>query len=270
MTEQGETIARKYAYPEDAAYHLESLEACVTRSTVKHLRENTQQDPGIDLFPRLARASTKAYRQLLETEGFMQFYRQATPIDALEQTRMGSRPSRRTGGASLADLRAIPWVFSWTQARFYLPGWYGAGTALETLRTEAAKDYQRLANTISASTFARYVFTGVETNLFSANLELMRAYASLVEDNAVRERFMQRIEGEYQLLEERLADLFPKPIRERRPRYAKTVALRDEPLHVLHLQQVNMLREWRASGGELPRELIFSISAIASGLRTTG
>ncbi len=270
MTEQGETIARKYAYPEDAAYHLESLEACVTRSTVKHLRENTQQDPGIDLFPRLARASTKAYRQLLETEGFMQFYRQATPIDALEQTRMGSRPSRRTGGASLADLRAIPWVFSWTQARFYLPGWYGAGTALETLRTEAAKDYQRLADTISASTFARYVFTGVETNLFSANLELMRAYASLVEDNAVRERFMQRIEGEYQLLEERLADLFPKPIRERRPRYAKTVALRDEPLHVLHLQQVNMLREWRASGGELPRELIFSISAIASGLRTTG
>lgn len=270
MTEQGETIARKYAYPENAAYHLESLEACVTRTTVKHLGGKAEDDPGLDLFPRLAAASTKAYRELLEAEGFMRFYRQATPIDALELTQMGSRPSRRTGGASLDDLRAIPWVFSWTQARFYLPGWYGAGSALEDLRKESRDDFARLAETIGESTFARYVFTGVETNLFSANLDLMRAYASLVKEEDVRKRFMERIEGEYNLLKDRLADLFPKPIQERRPRYAKTLTLRDEPLRILHLQQVELLREWRDTEEDLPREIIFSISAIASGLRTTG
>lgn len=273
MTEQGETIAKKYAYPENAAYHLESLEACVTRSTAKHLLGEPEEDFGLDLFPRLAEASRQAYRELLEADGFMTFYRQATPIDALELTRMGSRPSRRTGGASLDDLRAIPWVFSWTQARFYLPGWFGAGTALEAIRSEQPEKYQELTETIGKSTFARYVFTGVETNLFSANLELMRAYAGLVKEEDVRVRFMDLIESEHTLLRERLADLFPRSIEERRPRYAKTLAIREEPLRVLHQQQVELLREWRSGSddlNELPRSLIFSISAIASGLRTTG
>jgi phosphoenolpyruvate carboxylase len=270
MTEQGETIARKYAFPDNAAYHLESLEACVTRTTVKHLREAEPEDPGIGLFPTLAKTSMKAYRQLLEEPDFMSFYRQATPIDALEQNQMGSRPSRRTGGATLDDLRAIPWVFSWTQARFYLPGWYGAGTALESLKREAPGDFADLAETISQSTFARYVFTSIETNLMSSSPELMRAYASLVEDEEVRERFMGMIEAEFELLSARLSNLFPRPIQERRPRYAKTLALRNEPLRTLHLQQVELLREWRKGNSELPREIIFSISAIASGLRTTG
>jgi phosphoenolpyruvate carboxylase len=98
----------------------------------------------------------------------------------------------------------------------------------------------------------------------------MSAYASLVEDGEVRGRFMGMIEAEYQLLSSRLAELFPTPIKDRRPRYAKTLALRDEPLRTLHLQQVELLREWRKADSELPREIIFSISAIASGLRTTG
>ena len=95
-------------------------------------------------------------------------------------------------------MRAIPWVFSWTQARFYLPGWYGAGTALETIRSEQPEAYQKLTETIRQSTFARYVFTGIETNLFSVNRELMRAYAGLVKEEDVRERFMERIEAEHQ------------------------------------------------------------------------
>ena len=202
----------------------------------------------------------------------MAFYRQATPIDALELTEMGSRPSRRTGGGNLDDLRAIPWVFSWTQARFYLPGWYGAGSALDDLKTNSPNDFDHLAETISSSTFARYVFTGVETNLLSSNLELMRSYASLVEDETVRSAFMNRIENEFQLARARLAELFPKPIEVRRPRYAKTLALRENPLAILHHQQVELLRNWRKGGDtdQLPRPLIFSISAIASGLRTTG
>ncbi len=270
MTEQGETIAKKYAYPDNAAYHLESLEACVTLAAARHRLTEPVEDPGIEFMPKLAQWSTEAYRSLLEAEGFIEFYRQATPIDALEQTRMGSRPSRRTGTASLADLRAIPWVFSWTQARFYLPAWYGVGSALERLQTEAPEDFARLAETVSRSTLLKYVLNNVETNLISAHPGLMNAYASLVQDESLRERFMDKIGAELDRARKQLATFFPRPIAERRPRFAKTLDLREVPLNTLHRQQVELLRQWRANGGELPRDLIFSISAIASGLRTTG
>ena len=270
MTEQGETIAQKYAQPENASYHLESLQACVTHTTSAHLFGKASEDPGIDLMPRLAEWSREAYRELLETDGFIEFYRQATPIDALEQNQMGSRPSRRTGTASLADLRAIPWVFSWTQARFYLPGWYGVGSALDRLQRESPDDFERLASTILRSTLARYVFTGVETNLVSADRDLMELYASLVKDEAVRDRFLGRIHGEYDRARTLLGRLFTRPVAVRRPRFAKTLTLREAPLRVLHRQQVALLRSWRESGGDLPRDLVFSISAIASGLRNTG
>lgn len=270
MTEQGETIARKYAYPESAVYHLESLQACVTHATVRHRLGEPTDDPGIDLIPQLAEWSTEAYRDLLETDGFISFYRQATPIDALEQTQMGSRPSRRTGTATLDDLRAIPWVFSWTQSRFYLPGWYGVGSALDRLHQEKPDDFQRLAETIASSTLPRYIFTSVETNLMSANLELMHSYASLVEEEDLRKTFMDKIETEFQLTRTHLGKLFPRPIHARRPRYAKTLHLRDQPLSILHQQQVELLKAWRKTDDEISRDLIFSISAIASGLRTTG
>ncbi len=270
MTEQGETIARKYAYPDNASYHLETLAACVTRSTVAHRQLSPTDDSGVDLLGQLAEWSTTAYRSLLETEDFITFYRQATPIDALEQTQLGSRPSRRTGTASLADLRAIPWVFSWTQSRFYLPGWFGVGSALNRLFEERPDDFTRLAETIGGSTLPRYIFTGVETNLLSANIDLMKGYASLVTDEAIRQRFMARIETEWTLANQHLARLFPEPIQNRRSRYAKTLQLREQPLHLLHRQQIELLRQWRAEGTDLPRDLVFSISAIASGLRTTG
>jgi len=270
MTEQGETIAQKYANPESASYHLESLQACVTHTTSAHLFGKAIEDPGLDLMPRLAGWSCEAYRELLETEGFIEFYRQATPIDALEQNQMGSRPSRRTGTASLADLRAIPWVFSWTQARFYLPGWYGVGSALDRLEREAPGDFERLGGTILTSTLSRYFFTGVETNLVSADRELMALYASLVRDEALRDRFLSRIHGEYDRARTLLGRLFTRPVAVRRPRFAKTLTLREAPLRVLHRQQVELLRSWRENGRDLPRDLVFSISAIASGLRNTG
>ena len=270
MTEQGETIARKYAYLANATYNVELLLASVTHATAMHGRGEAQADTGADLMPRLAESSRRAYRQLLETRAFMSFFRQATPIDAVEESRIGSRPSRRTGNATIEDLRAIPWVFSWTQSRFYLPGWFGVGTALEELRSTARADYDRLAGTIADSTLARYVFTGVDTNVVSADLELMRAYAGLVHDSRIRERFMAMIESEFAMTREHLDNLFPRALPARRPRFAKTLAIREEPLRTLHLQQIELLRHWRKEGGSWPPELLFSINAISSGLRTTG
>lgn len=270
MTEQGETIARKYAYPDNAAYHIESLMASVTHSTAMHAREGEFGDPGTGVMGKLAEWSEETYRAFLSREGFIDFYRQATVIDALEQVQIGSRPSRRTGTASLDDLRAIPWVFSWTQSRFFLPGWYGTGTALERLFKDSPEEFEHFAEVIPRSVFPRYVFTNVETNLVSADLELMRQYASLVGDDRIREGFMVLVESEFERSRDYLGRLFPLSLEERRPRFAKTLELRETPLRTLHLQQVEMLRRWRESGDDIPKELVVSISAIASGLRTTG
>jgi phosphoenolpyruvate carboxylase len=135
LTEQGETIAQKYANRSTATYNLELLLAGVTGITLRQRHIHEPLDDAVSVVGELSEFSRNAYRALLGMEGFIDFFRSATPIDALELSRIGSRPSRRTGQRSLADLRAIPWVFSWTQSRYYLPGWFGLGTALHRLQS---------------------------------------------------------------------------------------------------------------------------------------
>jgi phosphoenolpyruvate carboxylase len=237
-------------------------------------------DPCESFMARLGDSSQAAYQQLLTADGFIEFYRQATVIDALENSRIGSRPARRTGkqGFSISDLRAIPWVFSWTQTRFYLPGWFGVGSGLAALKQEDPAGFAAFKQALPHSTFMSYVLTNVETNLASANLELMQGYAGLVEDVELREAFLGKIIAEFERTRSLLAELFDGEMRARRPRMAKTLEIREAPLRVLHLQQIALLRDWRshlasghpeAADALLPK-LLLSINAIASGLRTTG
>ncbi len=279
MTEQGETIAQKYANLANATYNLELLLAGAATTTAKHRMAATGTDPIESLMPELSRASQQAYQGLLKSEGFIEFYREVTPIDALENSRIGSRPARRSGkkGHSISDLRAIPWVFSWTQARFYLPGWYGVGSALDHFKRETGR-FDELKQATAGSTFLQYVLTNVETNLASANLDLMRDYARLVGDDDLRERFMSRIVTEFHLTRDLLAELLDGDMPKRRPRMAKTLGIREAPLRVLHRQQIHLLRDWRhlvAAGRTVDADAMFpklllSINAISSGLRTTG
>lgn len=279
MTEQGETIAQKYANQVSATYNLELLLSGVTYVTLRQRSHVVTEPAHREHVQRMAESSRACYKALLNEPGFIEFYSHATPIDVLEQSRIGSRPSRRTGKQrSLADLRAIPWVFSWTQSRFYLPGWYGVGTALEDLAKHDARAFEALKTAAREWPFLKYVLVNVETNLASASPELMRAYAALVPDAAVRDHFLERIEGEYQRSQKWLDELFGGPIRERRPRFSKTLEVRADALMLLHRQQLALLQKWRAlraandtTGAEtvLP-SLLLSINAISSGLRTTG
>lgn len=279
MTEQGETIAQKYAHIGSAVYNSELLIASATAATARHRTTESRAHPALDaLFDKLAADSRDAYRAFLHAPDFMKFYRQATPIDALENARIGSRPARRTGQASLDDLRAIPWVFSWTQSRFYLPGWFGAGSALKKLKNDDPKGYETLAASLPGSAFLRYVLTNIESSLVSANTDLMKSYAGLVEDAAVRDRFLGTILAEYEATRTMIDDLFQGTFESRRPRLAYTLNIREEPLKVLHHQQIALLREWRAlvaaekteAADAMISDLLISINAIASGLRTTG
>lgn len=278
MTEQGETISQKYAHLGSATYHTELMVASVASATAKHRRNRSGAEADGVLLEQLAGWSREAYSGLLKSEGFIEFYRTATPIDALENSRIGSRPARRTGRATLDDLRAIPWVFSWTQSRFYLPGWFGAGTALERLKTENPDGFSQLAHQARGVAFLRYVITNIDSSLASANEEIMSAYASLVPDDGLREKFLGRILAEFHRTQDAVRDLFKGPFAARRPRMARTLDIREEPLRVLHMQQVSLLREWRArlasgdqSGAEMMiPDLLISVNAISSGLRTTG
>ncbi len=280
MTEQGETIVQKYANLANATFNLELLLAGAAVTTARHRHLERAEDPCEAFMPRLAEVSQQAYQNFLHEPGFIDFYRQATPIDALENARIGSRPARRTGkkGHSISDLRAIPWVFSWTQARFYLPGWFGVGSALEALEKEDPSGYASFKDSLPRSTFLSYVLTNVETNLASANLTLMRDYAGLVTDTVLRDRFFALIVEEFERTGGALSKLFDGGMRDRRPRMAKTLDIREAPLRMLHHQQITLLREWRdhlAKGRRQQAEallpkLLLSINAIASGLRTTG
>ena len=275
LTEQGETIAQKFGNLPTATFNLELLVAGVTGTALRHEGANIGLHELAPVLEKLLHSSQLAYRKLLDADDFLTFYRQATPIDALEHSRIGSRPSRRTGKPSLADLRAIPWVFSWSQSRFYIPGWFGAGSGLKAL---ADSELAALGEQIRSWPFLHYVLTNIESSIASADRELMHAYAGLVEDSSLRDRFMTMILTEWELTLAMLEKLRGAPLADRRPRMLKTLHLRASALRVLHHQEIEMLRHWRAlrrlgdeSAAEaLLPDLLLSINAIASGLRTTG
>ena len=278
LTEQGETIAQKYANVPTATYNLELLLAACAATTLRHKIPYERDQRRIALGERLSDYSEAAYKALLEEDGFIDFWANATPIDALEQSFIGSRPSRRSGQRTLEDLRAIPWVFSWVQARYYLPAWYGLGHALERLAREDTASFDFVCESARTWPFMRYVLYNAETSLSSADLGLMHAYAELVEDESLRERFYALIAGEYRNTQSMINQIFGAPRGVRRPRMEATLALRESGLRVLHQRQIALLRTWRqhrAQGEDAKAEtllpsLLLSINAIASGLRTTG
>ena len=277
VTEQGEVIGQKYGTVATAAYNLELLLAGTALSSLSLSSAREDEPKMAEVFEYLSAASTKSYRVLIEEPGFLEFFRQATPIDVVERSTIGSRPSRRTGSAGWADLRAIPWVFSWSQSRFFLPGWYGAGSALQDLAQEHPKLFRLLRERVKEWPFARYVFNNLESGLASADLEVGQWYADLVKDPKLRKRILELVEGEFTAVKKGLSELFPDSWAKRRPRFRFTVERRVRPLRALHHWQVDLLRKWRsaeeAGSGDaeiLLGELRQTIAAIAAGLRTTG
>jgi phosphoenolpyruvate carboxylase len=279
VTEQGEMIAQKYANLLTATYHLEMLVSGTVATTALHAlpREDGWQalHPLVD---RLAAGSRTAYEALLGSDGFLSYFVEATPIDVLEHASIGSRPSRRSGKRTLADLRAIPWVFGWNQSRHYLPGWYGLGTALEALEREDAAGFAALQSAVKGWRFLTYALSNIESNLASAAPDLMRDYAALVADQEIRDDFLARICEEHARSTRMLTRVFGRPLDVRRPRLARTLSLRDAGLRALHAHQIALLRRWRerrqagdqAAGEALLPSLLMTVNAIAGGLRTTG
>jgi phosphoenolpyruvate carboxylase len=271
LTEQGEVIARKYANHQTAVHNLELLLSGTLRASLPDVRADAEPQPREEIMDRLADTSRRKYQSLLHEDGFITFYRQATPIDVIESSRIGSRPSRRTGQPSLADLRAIPWVFSWSQARFLLSGWYGLGTALRTLQESKPISFDYLREQVFDWHILHNVISSAATTVMLANPDLMRAYAGLVEDDALRERLMRQILDELALTTECLQALYGGSLWAKRPNVAQEIRLRQPALERLHHAQIEMLRVWRSDKApEGLSRLLATVNAIANGLGTTG
>lgn len=270
LTEQGETIAQKYSNALTASNNLELWFAGTHAGRINDERFSIPKD-WEDRLDFLAQISRDAYQKLIHAEGFETFFRHATPVDVLQNSRIGSRPAARSGLKTVQDMRAIPWVFSWNQARFYLPGWFGVGVALEHLAAREKGFLQILRQGIQELPFLRYLIYNVESSLESADPDIMETYASLVPNEALRKQCMKEILNEHARTRKLLDETFQGPLSRRRPRFFKTLHARDHDLKMLHQRQIKLLQDWRREQKpEQLSELLVIVNAIASGQRTTG
>ncbi|MEO5367523.1 MAG: phosphoenolpyruvate carboxylase [Magnetococcus sp. WYHC-3] len=279
LTEQGEVISQKYANRMTAAHNLELLAAGAAGATATWRQTSEDVARLCAVMDRVARASRRWYKSLLDTPGFLEFFSQATPIDAIESSRIGSRPVRRRGQRTIADLRAIPWVFSWSQSRFFLSGWYGSGAALEELEREDGASFELLVRHALDWPPLYYVLNSIGISLVSVDREVMSRYAALAQDPAVRERFGGLIDAEYLRTRNMLERLYGASLEERHRDLHQALAVRRAALCGLHQHQVELLGIWRAeraAGSDAARidtletDLLLTINAIAAGLGSTG
>ncbi len=278
LTEQGETIAQKYANLITATYNLELLMAGTAGATLGQQATRRQPHPLEPVMDELAQISRQTYADLIRSEGFIGFYRQATPIDVIEASSIGSRPARRTGQHTLADLRAIPWVFSWSQSRFYLSGWYGVGSALAALQKRDPASFQAIADHNMAWPSLHYIVSNVATSIMTADPTIMADYAALVQDEAVGQRFLNQILDEYALTRQMLELIYGGPLGERRPEVQAMLDIREPGLRILHQLQIQLITTWRAAqaagdtaqADRLLPQLLVTVNTVASGLGATG
>jgi phosphoenolpyruvate carboxylase len=282
VTEQGETIARKYGNFATAVYNVETMLATVTSETLQTNRKPSDDPVYLQAMDKLSRSTQASYQALVQDHRFLRFFRSVTPIDVLERLRIGSRPAKRTGQSTIADLRAIPWMFSWIQSRFYLPSWYGVGTALETLQKDCNSDFNYIVQNLGSLSLLNYLLHNVETTVASASPEIMGWYADLLDDNEVRTYFMKMILDEHERTKRMLVHVFGSPIEGRRPQAVRTIAMRETGLRTLHRLQIDQIRAWRltqrnpvdtaaqSGSDQVLNNLLVTVSALASGLRNTG
>jgi phosphoenolpyruvate carboxylase len=277
LTVQGETIAQQFANLLNASYNLEMLLSGVALQASYTMFSTPPPTLPIEAMEQLSTMAQEHYKKLVQNPAFISFYSEATPIDVLEQSKIGSRPARRTGKRTLADLRAIPWVFSWHQSRFNLTAWYGAGQALKQLREQQPDLYQQLKSSLMEWPFARYTFIHIETNLMNADTKWMNAYSDLVQNKDVKDAILTQVLEEHERTLDEIEQLFPEQRSERRLGQSDSLQRRSVYLNLLHHLQIRYLKQWRSTREQDPElaeqwinKLLMITNALAGGLKNTG
>jgi phosphoenolpyruvate carboxylase len=277
LTVQGEAIAQQFANLINATYNLEMLLSGTALQTSYYLYPTDQHELPFDALESLSALTLSYYQELIQHPRFIEFYSECTPIDVVEQSKIGSRPARRTGKRTLNDLRAIPWVFSWNQSRFNLTAWYGVGHGLKQLQNSNPDKYQQLKANAQKWPFLRYALIQIETNLLNADPVIMKKYAALVKDENLRNELLQRILEEQERSLQEIALLLGTNTAERRESLIENIHRRKTPLDILHSMQTQKLAEWRMikdtdsqSADVLLNQLLLITTAISGGVKNTG
>ena len=273
LTEQGEVIFMKYGNREIARRNLEQLTSAVMQNDVLN-RELLKGNPAWEkIMDELARSSFRHYRAFVDSPGFLDYFLQATPLELIEQTRIGSRPSRRSGASQLSDLRAIPWVFAWTQSRHLIPAWYGIGSALEDVMPAHREKLQAMYRDWP---FFAMIIDNAEISLAKADMFIAGRYAALVRDDDLRERFFSRIRTEHKKSIQALLEVTGHSgLLASQPRLDESIHLRNPYVDPLHYLQIHFLDLWRKTAPEKRTEeqrrlLAMTVNGIAFGMKSTG
>ena len=271
VTEQGEIINEKYGLRGIALRTLEQTAGSLAIATAMPRHHGNDMPEWHEMMNVIAKESRRAYRKLIyETPEFYQYFRLATPIDLIERMRIGSRPSSRRSQSGIQDLRAIPWVFSWTQSRLMLPGWYGIGTGLA--RAAEQFDNDAFREMVNEWYFIRGLFADAEMVLAKSDLGTAELYSALSGD--LHERFFPDLEAEYNRTRNLILDLTGRDhLLEGDSIQQRAIMLRNPYIDPMSLMQIDLLKRWRAGDHEDPElfeALQASVNGIAQGLQNTG
>jgi phosphoenolpyruvate carboxylase len=270
VTEQGEVIHRKYGIRALALRNLEQTVGAVLRASLRPRDPEPREEIWRGRMTALAGHGREAYRALVTDDDFVAYFRRATPIDVIEHMTLGSRPSRRREMRGIEDLRAIPWVFAWTQCRAIVPGWFGVGSALQRGVETFGED--ALAEMARDWPFMATLLDDVEMVLAKADLGIAEAFSGLAGE--LHPRFFPRIRAEFErtfhwLLQLKRQDALLAGDR----RLALSIRLRNPYVDPMSLLQVDLLRRWRATGSTdeaLLRALVACVNGVSQGLQNTG
>ncbi len=278
VTEQGEVLSTRYHDPDVAHRVLEQMAYGVILGAHR-ARDGRTAPPAAwrSAMDAMAERSTAVYRALVQDPDFLAFWQQATPIDEIGELKLGSRPSyRKEGPRTLADLRAIPWVFSWMQSRFNLPGWYGLGSALEA-QAATAEGLATLRAMYRGWPFFRLLLDNTQLTLGKADLGIARVYAGLVEPPALRARVFGAIAAEFRRAERLVLTVCgQRELLGAEPVLANSIRQRNpyiDPLNHLQVEMIRRLRSGRLPAAEraaVRRVVELTVSGIAAGLKNTG
>jgi len=275
ITEQGEVLNWKYSDPILAEWNLEimiaaSLEA-LTRPDRVFADGNRDWEIAME---QMSAGAFRFYREnIAENKDILPYFEQATPVNELENARLGSRPARRSASQRLEDLRAIPWVFGWMQSRHALPAWFGVGYALEQFAAQGSQQEQQLRDMFSRFALFNDLIRNVELAMAKADLAIAQLYASLVRDEQLRERVWRIISEEFERTRRMLLVVKQQDkLLEKNPVLSRSIRLRNPYVDPISLIQVDLLR--RKQSGDQSEELDYALGAtingIASGLHNTG
>ncbi|MGH7198112.1 MAG: phosphoenolpyruvate carboxylase, partial [Candidatus Omnitrophota bacterium] len=281
LTEQGEVVSQKYANAVIAGRNLEQLVSAVVWTNLVNKRE-TEHNKKIPVWENrmeiLSELSYRSYRGLVfETPGFLDFYRQGTPIRVLQMSRIGSRPASRAGEETIENLRAIPWVFSWIQSRYIISAWYGIGHALDTYSEERGpKGLEELREMYEEWPFFRSLLDNVRVSLAKTDLTIAGQYAELVEDAELRDRIHGEVVSEYRRAISRVLEISSQSeLLGFHATLKDSIRLRNPYVDPLNDIQLRFLREIGTERSEEARRkmgeiLLLTVNGIASGMKSTG